>query len=44
VNVTVERRASDDQLIALLAKDNPDLAAALRKNLGTADSFEETRH
>ena len=44
VNVTVERRASDDQLIALLAKDNPDLAAALRKNLGAADGFEETRH
>ena len=44
VNVTVERRASDDQLIALLANDNPDLAAALRENLGAPDSFGETRH
>ena len=44
VNVTVERRASDDQLIALLAKDNPELAAALRKNIGAPDGFGETRH
>jgi hypothetical protein len=44
VNVTVERRASDNELIALLAKDNPDLAAALRKNMGAPDGFEETRH
>ena len=43
VNVTVERRASDDQLIALLAKDNPELEAALRMNLGAPDSFAETR-
>ncbi len=44
VNVTVERRASDNELIALLAKDNPELAAALRQNLGAPDGFEETRH
>ncbi len=39
----VLKRASDEELLSQLAKDDPDLAAALRKNLGAPDTF-DTRH
>ena len=44
VNVSVEQRASDSELIDQLAKDDPNLAAAFRKSLGAADTFGDTRH
>ena len=45
VSVTVEQRATDEQLIKAAAGDDPVLAAALRKQLGAPDHFDgETRH
>ncbi len=45
VSMTVVQRASDSDLIDQLAKDDPNLAAAFRKALGAADTFDDdTRH
>ncbi len=41
--MTVEQRATDEQLVKAAAGDDPELAAALRNNLGAADTF-DTRH
>ena len=45
VSLTVEQRATDEQLIKAAAGDDPVLEAALRKQLGAPDSFDDdTRH
>ncbi len=45
VSLTVEERATDEQLIKAAAGDDPVLEAALRKQLGAPDSFDDdTRH
>jgi hypothetical protein len=47
VSLTVEQRASDAELIKTASDGDPDVAAALRKLLGSPDTFDapkETRH
>ena len=45
VSMTIEQRATDEQLIKAVAGDDPVLEAALWKQLGVPDRFDdETRH
>ena len=45
VSMTIEQRATDEQLIKAVAGDDPVLEAALWKQLGAPDHFDdETRH
>ena len=40
VTMSVEQRASDDELIEAITKGNPEVAAALRERLGAKDTFD----
>jgi hypothetical protein len=44
VALTVEQRASDEELIRCASAGDPAVAAVLRKLLGAPDTFGETRH